>query len=74
MPDEAKTPCATCRGSAQVTKKVWAQPNVKGVHPAIAAGARAYRTTVSSPCPDCHEGKEASKRAHLEELARRAAK
>lgn len=52
MSDE---PCAECKGEGVVHKKYWKQPQVAGVHPAIAAGAPAYRTIATLPCPSCEE-------------------
>lgn len=43
--------CPDCKGTGLIHRKVWTQPKVEGVHPAIAASAPAYRTIASFPCP-----------------------
>lgn len=58
------TQCQTCRGTGLVNRKTWTQGEdarkllKEGIHPAIIARRPAYRTIVSSPCPDCPKGKE----------------
>lgn len=47
--------CAECKDIGVIYKKYWKQPKAAGVHPAIAAGAPAYRTIATLPCSSCEE-------------------
>lgn len=52
MRESEKKVCIECQGAGVVYRKVWTQPKAPdGVHPAIAAGAPAFRSIATFRCP-----------------------